>query len=202
MFQYEVRETVAILLNVITAIVVTIAAVAMLRLNTKVGTIQTERYIAEQRLSVKYEYSACDTKVVTYDELRAYFADYIKDGLTIYIAIDANGNAKLDSGETYYAWDKFDYDAKRSNFDIDNLKLSLPKPIKQIYNSSTGNPPANLIVQEAGANADVRYIAKLIYDNSDPLKQEQGQAFTSNSYTVSGVLFLKSNTTGVSNLYS
>jgi hypothetical protein len=202
MFQFEVREVVAILLNVLTAVVVIVAAVAVLNLNTKVGTVQTDRYIAEERLHTRYQYSACDTKIVTYDELRAYFADYIKDGLTIYIALDTNKNSKLDASETYYAWDINDYNANKSAFDVDNLKLSIPTPSRQRYSSSVSTPPTDLIIQEVGSNVNVRYIAKVIYDDNDPVKQEKGTAYVSRSIAVTGILFLKSDTTGVTNLYS
>lgn len=201
MFQFEVRETIAILINILTAIVVIVVVGGLLGLNTKVGATQTERYIAEERLNVKYEYSACDTKSITSTEMKAYIADYIKNGLTIYIGIDSNQNSRLDSGETYYAWGSKDYFTNRKQWDFDEIGKAIPSAIEQIHNSTVGAPPADLIVQEIGEHSTVRYIAKLIYEDNDPVKQDAGKASIYRSATVTGVLFLKSTDTGLANLY-
>lgn len=206
MFQNEFRETIAILVNVLVAIVVVAAISSVFGLKNRIGNAQSNRYLASERLRTREEFHRYDNKVLLADEVCTAFADNIKDDIIIYYGVDTSNDGFLNGSEKYYAWTYSDYLQNRSEFTTVTIaEEGAPKAIKHDETYSAENSSGRIrFVQEIGINSNVRYISKLIYDNNDPVVQEadstkimKDRSVSKRSEEITGVLILRTTITGV-----
>lgn len=85
MFQQEFREMIALLVNVLCAIVVISAIVFTLSLKNKVGVLVSEGYTTEDTMKMHFEFNAYDGTTLTADECIAAYSQYINSDVEICI---------------------------------------------------------------------------------------------------------------------
>ena len=214
MFQNEFRDTISLLVNVLVAIVIITFISSVFGLKNRIGATQSAQNLSEKKLTVREEYHRIDDKVLLADEVRAYFAESIKDGIIVYYAIDSNNNGYLDEGETFYSWTYSDYIKDKKAYTASELGgvkngNTFPKAVRhdETY-GALASSGAITLQQEIGANKNTRYLAKIIYDNNDPILQEKDshnimkdRTISKKSEVVTGVLFLKTSVAGVNRFH-
>ena len=212
MFQNEFRETISLLVNILVAIVIVTFISSMFSAKNKLGAEQSARYLSEQKLRTREEYHRIDNKVLLADEVRANFADCIKDGLVVYYGLDENNDGYLSIGETYYAWTYEDYIKSKKDYSATELasyfkENRLPAAVRHDNTYKSLAATVVSLPQEIDTNKNVRYVAKLIYDNNDPVLQEvdaqnemKDRTISKRSEYVTGVLFVKTTVIGVNKI--
>lgn len=85
MYQQEFREMIALLVNVLCAIVVISSIVFTLSLKNKVGVIVSDGYTSEKAMQMYYEFNLYDGTTLTADECIAAYSQYINSDVEICI---------------------------------------------------------------------------------------------------------------------